>query len=174
MHLFITQDSPKLIKKLGIILILLIACGCKDDARSRLNSLAKGEIALPSGNILNVYVAKSPIEQLNGLSRVPSDIFGDKDSMLFTGNEYKPRQFWMPETHFNLDIIFLTKDFYVLDVHRNLKSFPKSEPRSIVPRSKMVNSWHVLEIKSSSNYAKEIRPGVTLKWKGPSDLLQIE
>jgi len=174
MHFFITQYSPKLIKKLGIILILLMACGCNDDARSRLNSLKQGEIILPSGKSMRVYVAKSPIEQLKGLSNVTMDFFKDSDSMLFPGYEYKLRQFWMPETHFNLDIVFLTKDFYVLDVHRNLQSFPDKEPKSKIPKSKMVRAWHVLELKSSSELAKEIVPGISLKWKGPNDLLQKE
>ncbi|MCO4754012.1 MAG: DUF192 domain-containing protein [Bacteriovoracaceae bacterium] len=174
MHLFITQDGPKLIKNLGIILILLMVCACNDDARSRLESLGRGKIQLPSGKSLKVFIAKSPLEQAKGLSKVPAKLFKDDESMLFPGDEYKPRQFWMPETLFNLDIIFLTKDFYVLDIHRNLPSFPKREPRNLVPKSKTVHSWHVLEIKSSSRLANEIQPGMSLKWIGSSDLLQKE
>lgn len=175
MSLFITQDKLKLIKKLSILLILCLgATACDDDARSRLQNLGQGKITLPSGKELTVYIARSPKEQIAGLSRLQPKDFFDTESMLFLSSEDKVRQFWMPETHFDLDIIFLTKDLYVLDIHRKLEHFPKKEPKRLIPLSKAVFSRHVLEVKSSSPLAREISPGMILKWSADERLLQIK
>ncbi len=119
-------------------------------------------------------MAQTDEEQQTGLSGLPSDDFASDEGLLFPADENKLRQFWMPETHFNLDIIFLTKDLYVLDVHKNLPHFPKREPRSAIPLSKAVYSRHILEIRADSPLAREIRPGIMLKWSGDSRLLQTK
>lgn len=182
MSLFITQDKLKLIKKFSLPLILSLiwtlilgcALGCTDDARSRLEKFEVGTIELPSGKKLKVYVAQSISQQKRGLSGLTPKQFLDNESMLFPGNKNQIRQFWMPETHFDLDIFFLNKDLYVLDVHRSLTHFPHAEPKEKIPLSKAVYSRHVLEVKSSSPLAKEIQPGMLLKWTGDSRLLQIK
>ncbi|MEX0798647.1 MAG: DUF192 domain-containing protein [Bacteriovoracaceae bacterium] len=173
---FITQHSLKLIKKFGIILILSTGClGFDgDDARSRIEDLNKGQIILPSGETLQVFVAYSPQEQRNGLSGVKNEQFSNDEGMLFPATKMMPRQFWMPNTHFNLDIVFLTGDFYVLDIHRDLEHYPEAEPKGKAPLSKKVFSQHVLEVKSSSPLAKEIQPGMTLKWSSDSPLLRTK
>jgi uncharacterized membrane protein (UPF0127 family) len=104
-------------------------------------------------------------QQREGLSKIASSDFSDKDGMFFTGNKMFPRQFWMPETHFNLDVFFLSADLYVLDIHRDLQHSPtKSRNRSIVPLSKEVICQHVLELKANSELANKIKRGMVLKW----------
>lgn len=172
---FITQDRPKLIKKFGQILTLsLLLASCDDDARSRLEKLEQGQVVLPSGKELKVFVARGASEQVQGLSGLTPQDFGEDEAMLFPSRQNKVRQFWMPNTHFNLDIVFLTKDLYVLDVHKNLESYPHKGPKDKIPLSKAVYSRHVLEIKSSSPLAKEIRPGISLKWIGDARPWQRE
>lgn len=171
----ITQDMPNLIKKFGLVLIMcLSAVACTDDARSRLDGLAKARIVLPSGKEVKVFVAQTPSEQTQGLSDLRPEQFQDDESMLFPAKRNQVRQFWMPNTHFNLDIVFLNKDLYVLDVHKDLRHYPKEGPKDRVPLSKAVYSRHVLELKSSSPLAKEIQPGMSLKWIGDDRLLQRE
>lgn len=172
---FITQTGLKLIKKLSITLIFCLGTiACDDDARSRLDTLAKAKLVLPSGKTISVFVAQTDEQQQIGLSGLMPGDFEENESMIFPGDFPSVRQFWMPDTHFDLDIFFLNKDLYVLDVHRNVPHFPKREPRSKVPLSKAVYSQHVLEIKSSSDIAKEIKPGMMLKWSGDSRLLQTK
>lgn len=174
MPLFITQTGLNLIKKLPILLIIGLIAACNDDARSRLESLPLGSIDLPSGKKIQVYVAQTDEAQETGLSGLPSEDFGANEGLLFPADNNKLRQFWMPDTHFNLDIIFMTKDLYVLDVHRNVPHFPKREPKQDVPLSKAVYSRHVLEIRADSPLADEIRPGMLLKWSGDRHLLQTK
>ena len=99
------------------------------------------------------------------ITKIKPDQLKDNEGMLFPENEMKQRMFWMPNTHMNLDIFFLNKDFYVLDIHRNLQHFPKRYPESEIPRSKTVYSQHVLELKSSSPLAAKIKRGMILDIK---------
>ena len=133
----------------------------------------KSEISLSSGEKLEVILAIDANEQEKGLSNIKPDQFADNQVMLFTANKTKLRQFWMPETQFNLDIIFLSSDLYIIDIDRNVPAHPTRYPRSEVPLSKAVFCTHVLEIKSSSPLAKKIKVGEFIKWSGPKSLSQI-
>ena len=120
-------------------------------------------ITLPTGEQTRTYLALDDKQQKLGLSRVKKDEFGDSDAMLFPNYSYELRQFWMPETHFNLDIFFLSHDLKVLDIHRNMPHYTKSEPKSMIPMSKISYCQHVLEIKSSSPISRRVKIGMTLK-----------
>ena len=154
---------PKTAVKLMLFLPLLLLTSCNESTASHLQSLQMKTITLPSGAKLKTYIAESDADQKRGLSKIMPEDFSDNEAMLFTGSTMHIRQFWMPETHFNLDIIFMNADYYVLDIHRNIQHFTKREPRRSVPLSKEVYSQHVLEIKADSPYAKEIQPGMILK-----------
>lgn len=156
---------PKSISNLMLFLLLISMTGCNSSTASHLKELATKTLTLPSGKTLKVYIADSDKDQKKGLSSIKDEDFSDNEAMLFTGPRMYMRQFWMPETHFNLDIIFLNADYYVLDIHRNIQHFPKKGPKSEVPLSKEVFSQHVLEIKASSPYAKQIKPGMILDLK---------
>ncbi len=170
MNSVIHQSSLLLIKIL--LLGSLISCNetTTDSGKNKFKSYQQGEITLPSGKKLKVYMAINDQQQQMGLSHIKDSEFADNDTMIFMDKRYSSRQFWMPDTHFNLDIIFLNEDLYVLDIHRNLKHYPKSGPREKIPLSKKVYCQHVLEIKSSSPLAKEIKPGMILNWTSSKNL----
>lgn len=174
MNSVIHQTSLLLIKFL--LITQLISCKEQTTSSSKnpYKSYQQGEITLPSGKKLKVYLAINEDQQKMGLSHVKAEEFGDNDAMIFLDKTYSTRQFWMPETHFNLDVVFLNEDLYVLDIHRNLQHYPKAEPRSAIPLSKKVYCQHVLEIKSDSPLAQEIRPGMILNWSSPKSPLQIK
>ena len=160
MRLFIQQSIPKLIIFLSF-LTYLTSC---NSSSSHLKGYQTKTLTLNTGEKLTIYIADSAEKQVRGLSNIQDKDFSNNEGMLFLGEGMSPRQFWMPETFFDLDIFFLTEDFYVLDIHRNLKHSPsKSRDRSSVPLSKEVVSQHVLEIKSSSPLAKKIKRGMILK-----------
>ena len=98
------------------------------------------------------------------ISTLESKDFSGTEGMFFTGAKMYPRQFWMPETHFNLDIIFLNADLYVLDIHKNIQHYKTREPKHKVPLSKEVISQHVLEIRADSPLSGKVQPGMILKW----------
>jgi uncharacterized membrane protein (UPF0127 family) len=173
----IAKEPLNLIKNFlafSFILITFMSCNENDKSALAHKQYEQGEIELPSGKILTVYLAKSYAEQKRGLSHLKPEQFSTNEAMLFLDDFEHPRQFWMPNTHFNLDIIYLSKDLYVLDIHRNLQHFPKEGPNHLVPRSKTVVCRHVLEIRSESSLASEIHPGMILKWNSSPHLLQTK
>lgn len=167
---FIPHSGLKLINFL--ILILCISCN-ESNPKNGFKNYKKAEFTLESGTKLDVYLALSPKQQSLGLSHVQPNEFKDTDTMLFPTDHYKVRQFWMPETYFNLDIIFLGADFRVIDIDRNVPFYTKRTPKEKVPLSKVSYCQHVLEIKSSSPYASEIKKGMILKWSSQPSLSQI-
>lgn len=146
-----------------LFLLFLLVTACNNSTASHLKELEVKYFVLPSGKKIKTYIAKTDEEQKKGLSTIQPADFGMNEGMLFPAERMFIRQFWMPETHFNLDLIFMNADYYVLDIHRNLQHFPKREPRRDVPLSKEVYSQHVLEVRSDSPLAKEIQPGMILK-----------
>ena len=108
----IHQSSLILIK----FLLLIQLCACKETSENAKNNpfrtYPSGKITLPSGNVVDVFVAASGKQQQLGLSHVKDKDFKDNEGMLFPGQDYKVRQFWMPDTHFNLDIYFLNEDMF--------------------------------------------------------------
>lgn len=155
MPLYIQQIALKF-----IIFIYLLSC--QSSTISHLESYQTRTIRLPDNTSLKVYMAEDPLQQSKGFSDIKREDLPKNSGMFFTGNTMKERQFWMPNTFFNLDIFFLSKDLYVLDVHRNLPSFRGFEPRNKIPRSKKVHCVHVLELPSDSEIAKKIKPGMLL------------
>lgn len=165
MNNVIHQSSLLLIKFL--LLTALVSCEDNDkDAKAKnpFRSYDSATMTLPSGKKLTIFKAITPEQQQLGLSHLMPDDLKANEGMIFLDRSYSMRQFWMPNTHFDLDIFFLNEDLYVLDIHRSLKHYPKEGPRSEVPLSKKVYCQHVLELKADSPLAKEIQPGMILKW----------
>lgn len=168
----IQYNASKLIKNLVSLAALFVLISCNDTGR--FVNYQKGVLELPSGEKLTTYLAISDEQQTLGLSGTKTDEFDNDEAMLFFNLVDSLRQFWMPETYFNLDIIFLNKDLYVLDIDRNVKHFEKRQPDHLIPRAKAVVCRHVLEVRSDSPLAKKIQPGMMLKWTSEPSLSQIE
>jgi len=166
MHNYIPQSFTKLIIFLGL---LAHFTGCNASTSKHLKSYQKGVMTLPNGESFLVYIAKTSAQQKLGLSKIKAEDFSINEGMLFPEEKMFMRQFWMPETHFDLDVFFLNEDYYVLDIHRGLRH--NSNPiksyrdRQNTSFSKKVFSQHVLELRSDSAFAKKIRPGMLLKFK---------
>jgi uncharacterized membrane protein (UPF0127 family) len=186
MHIFITYKTLNLIKNLFCIAIILSSFSCKtnDDASTQLirkasphrqdlfSELRKGQIALPSGRMLKVKLAITPTETTKGLSGIQDSDYDPFNGLLFFFKENGPRSFWMPDTYFNLDIIFLDENLKIVDIDRNVPHHPgRVEP---IPRAKTVFSRHVLEIKSSSPLSQDFQVGQKLNWVGQLKWLQTQ
>ena len=145
--------------------ILVTSLSCQSDSASHIRKYETKKLTLTSGETIKVYFAKTAKEQKRGLSKIKPRDLADNEAMLFTGDKLRPRQFWMPEVYFDLDLFYLSENFYVLDIHRSLKKHKDRYPEHLVPRSRTVMSVHVLEIKSNSPLAKKIKPGMILKFE---------
>lgn len=119
------------------------------------------KFALPSGKLVEAFVADTLEKQTQGLSGVKEGELQVHQGMLFTYSKMDRKQFWMPNTYINLDIYFTDKNYHVLHVDRNVQAHPgMAEP---IPRSSIIYAQNILEIPTNSSYAQEIKKGMTLK-----------
>ena len=78
----------------------------------------------------------------------------------------------MPETHFDLDIIFLDRHLTIIDIARNIAHHPSK--KAPIPRIAPRWAHHVLEVKAQTPGAKKLKPGLRLRLKGKPCLEQIK
>lgn len=121
----------------------------------------------PSGETIKTTLALTPAEQEQGLSGVKPDDFDEDEGMLFFYLVDDMKHFWMPDTYFDLDIIFLDKDLKVLDIIRKLPFYVGKANPELIPRARGVWARHALEMKATSEISKKLKAGDLLKWEGP-------
>ncbi len=153
--------------KIFISTILLIFFCCNFQLYAKENHL-QGKIVLKSGKLVPIKLALTNHEKIQGLSSLKDTDFPDDSGMLFYYLEDQERVFWMPDTYFDLDIIFLNQDFKILEIIRNVKHYPSKKITSTIPRTPAILCRHVLEIKSKSKIAKEFIKGEKIKITLPS------
>jgi len=117
--------------------------------------------ALPSGKLIEAFVADTLEKQTQGLSGVKEGELKVNQGMLFIYKEMARKQFWMPNTYMNLDIYFLDANYHVIHIDRNVPSHPGMN--GPIARSSIIYAQNILEIPTSSSYASEINKGMTLK-----------
>ncbi len=111
--------------------------------------------------------------QRKGLSGIPDSQFSTEEGMLFVYNEMAPRRFWMPDTYFDLDIIFLSEDLTIIQIERDVPHHPGKEEPPPIATTKTVMAYHILEMRSNSKVSKELKIGDKFIWRGPSPLPEI-
>ncbi|MDA8793827.1 DUF192 domain-containing protein [Bacteriovoracaceae bacterium] len=181
----ITKFSLSIVISLNFLLFLQ---GCKlfnqvdhhapptklDKISKRFDHYYQGHIQVPgSKEIVKTYVALTGKQREQGLSHVKPEQMSNQEALLFIADSDMLQYFWMPSTHFDLDIFYLSKDLIVLDIQRDVPHFPQEGPRNLIPKAKPVFARHVLEMKAGSPLAKKIVYGAKLIWKSESSLEQI-
>jgi uncharacterized membrane protein (UPF0127 family) len=171
---FITQSGEKLIKNILIIgTLLFLGCnsGQQHNSSKELESpdlndpyaeIRFVKIVFPSGKLVNTKLAITGPEQTKGLSGTPSTDFGSNDGLLFFYLKDDIKGFWMPDTYFDLAIIFLDKDLKIVGFEMAPHHPGMKEPPSIY-RTKSYYCRHVLEIRADSPLVKELKVGESLK-----------
>jgi len=104
---------------------------------------------------LNVEIAKAPKELMTGMmyrNNVPQNT-----GMLFLFDEEKAQSFWMKNTFVPLDIIFITKDGVILNIH------PNAVPGDFSPLKSKGDIVAVLEIGGGEAEKLGIKAGDTLE-----------
>ena len=195
MNSFITQKPFYLIKKLswmGILLLLatqLLSCNDGKQKDSPVSSTTRVEskqstdifnsvrftkLSLPSGKVIETKLAITQQEQNTGLSGSQIEHFGLYQGLLFYYPFIGKRQFWMPDTYFNIDIIFLDKNLKVIAVEKNVPAHPGRQEPPRIYRTKTYLSRHVLEIRADSPLSKEINVGTQFAWISKTSLSETE
>ena len=153
-----------------LCLVFLLVCSCQGS--SPLSHLPEAQISTPDGTELNIRVAITDIDQQNGLSGIKDEQWPDSQGLLFAYPKIGRRRFWMPDTYFNLDIIFLDPDLSIVHIERNVAAHPgKDESEVPIYRTHEIYAQHVLELKASQNLTKDWQIGSRLQWKSSRALL---
>lgn len=167
----VKRHNNKMKDLLLILIFLFISCNQiqKNHNYKKLKTIT---LSHHSGLSIKAYLAINEKDQSRGLSGIQNDHFNNNEGMLFLYQRNGPRQFWMPDTYFPLEIIFLNKNLKIIHIESKVPNHPgRQEPPSIA-RTPTIHAMHVLEIKSSSNLAKKIKKGDQFKWEGSPGLFE--
>lgn len=160
-------------KKLLTLVLLMCLLACQSESGK--TSLPKEvELLTPSGETIKTTLAITPAEQEQGLSGVKPEDFDDNQALFFWYDEEDEKNFWMPDTYFDLDIIFLDRELKIVDIVRKLPFYVGRANSSLIPRARAVWSRHAIEMKSTSPISQKLMPGDKLTWKAGVTLEQFE
>ncbi|MFT6069886.1 MAG: uncharacterized membrane protein (UPF0127 family) [Bacteriovoracaceae bacterium] len=160
-----------LIKNL-LLLAILSSMGCRSEANLA-NNLKKGLLRTPWKELIHVELALTKSDQAKGLSGRKKGSLKPNQGMLFLYREKSPKSFWMPDTYFDLDIIFLDKDLKILNIQRKVPHHPGRDEPPAIARTPAIMSRHILELPADSKISKKLRVGQQFKWGGETPLLEI-
>ncbi len=159
----------------ALLLLFVLFPSCKKhDSNDRFETIRETNLVLPSGHLLKTSLAITEEEQRQGLSGIQPDQFSDERGLLFFYLEDGQRRFWMIDTYFPLDIIFLDSALNVIAVEKNVPFYPFQKFSPDIPTTKIIWARHVLEIKAGTSLGEEIKTGVRLQITGASSLSKIE
>lgn len=113
----------------------------------------------PNGVILELKALKYPDEQVKGLSGISRKSLKTNQGALFIYGEMAPRGFWMPDTYFDLAIIFLDRDFKVVHIEKKATSHPGMKEPPIIYRTKVVEAMYVIEVPADNPSVFSINVG---------------
>jgi len=143
-----------------ILLTLLFFTSCQSEE-------LKHQIILitPQGHEIQTAIAVTLEEQQKGLSGIADSDFAPNQGLFFYYTEEDYRNFWMPDTYFDLDLFYLDKDLRIIDIVRRLQHYKGKANPELIPRARPVWCLHVLEMKHDSTIAKSLQLGDLLKIK---------
>ena len=124
-----------------------------------------------SKEIYQVMVLTTEKELSRGFSGVKPEQVEDFQGLLFAFPDTSLRYFWMPNTFFNLKIIYLDENFVVKNIVENAPHhIGYDESVKKIFRAPAYSAKYVLEFKSSSKKAAEIKIGDKFSWvrEGPT------
>lgn len=106
--------------------------------------------------------AISDEEKKNGL--MGRDKLRNNESMLFVYNKEGNYAFWMKNMLINLDILFINKDFKIIDIFKNVSPCLEKNDKYCDRYSSKEKAQYVLETKSNFTDKNNIKIGDTIKF----------
>lgn len=152
-------------RKLLTLLLLFSLLACQSESRRTTEIPEKVEMITAGGDVISASLAYSPSVQEQGLSGVQAEDFDHDDGMLFYYLQDDEKHFWMPDTYFDLDLIYLDQNFKVVDIIRKLPHYKGRANPELIPRARGVWARHVLEMKADSEISRKIKEGDQLQLK---------
>ena len=101
------------------------------------------------------------LSRSNGLSGIPSSNFSNEEIAIFVFPEEKEVNFWMPNTFFNITIVFLDRDFLVVGKEslNHFKEKANNNNMKLIPKTQKYKAKYVLELKETSKLNNYITIG---------------
>jgi uncharacterized membrane protein (UPF0127 family) len=164
------QSVFKLNRILSFFLLTLLAA-CQNQVDKDPSKWAW--LIAPEDKML-VRLAIEEVDQRRGFSGTRNEDWPDDHGMLFIFEEDGMRGFWMPDTHFDLDLFYLDSSFKIIDIERKVPHFVGRYPESRVPRARVVWARHVLEMKAISKVGAKLKVGDQLRLESPKIPPQIK
>ena len=137
------------------------------------NPLEDVVLKTSSGDNIQTSIAYTKDDQLDGLQHVQDSEFADDQGKLFFYLNESARTFWMPNTYFNLDIIYLDEDMKIIEIVWDMPHYT-GDVNAEIPRAPTITSRHVLEMKAGSPISSQLKVGDRLEWQSSLTLDQTE
>jgi uncharacterized membrane protein (UPF0127 family) len=160
----IQHKTAKLIKNLLLWALLLSSVAESKDIFQMKNA---------QGQVIQLRLALTFEEHTKGLSGLKSKDFKSIDGMLFVDSQKSAKRFWMPNTYFNLDIIFLDEKLKIVAIEKNVPFHPGLKEPPTIYRTETYQAQHVLETKANSDFSKKLKVNDQLEFIGPTSLSEI-
>ncbi len=157
----VSQMMPKLIKNSALFFTLCISLGL-----SSYSSESPQEMFNQEKQKISLRLSISPEQHTKGLSGLKAGSMKADEGMLFINKSMAPRKFWMPDTYFNLDIIFLDSQLKIVGIERNVPAHPGFTEPPVIYRTETYNAQYILETKAGIAFTKKLKLGDQLKWNG--------
>lgn len=131
------------------------------------------EITNPQKKSITLRLAISKDEHQKGLSGLKPHEFKQNEGMLFINENMGARRFWMPDTYFNLDIIFLDGNLKIVGIEKDAPLHPGLTEPPIIYKTQEYLAQYILETKAGATFSKKLKIGDVLTWKSTTSLSEI-
>jgi uncharacterized membrane protein (UPF0127 family) len=158
-------------RKFLTLLCLFSLISCQSESQDALKNI---ELKTPSGETIKTTLVFTPDEMQQGLSGRQASDFSDQEGMMFFYLAEDEKHFWMPDTYFDLDLIYLDKDLKIIDIIRKLPFHIGKANPELIPRARGVWSRHVLEMKATSQISAKLKVGDQLIWVSKLSIEETE
>ncbi|MCF6308668.1 MAG: DUF192 domain-containing protein [Flavobacteriaceae bacterium] len=158
----------KVLFTIAIIGSSLLFINCKEEGKAtksitkEITFTKEGEIKLLKANTdsviktLDLEIAETEYETQTGLMYRHS--MEDNQSMLFIFKKEQPRSFYMKNTEFSLDIIYINSKKTIVSIQKNAKPFDKTSLPSTIP------VLYVLEVNAGLSEKWGLEVGDYIEW----------
>jgi uncharacterized protein len=160
----IPESEINFMRKFIVLLCLFSLLACQSESR-KASFLKDLELITPNGDKIDIILVYKDADMEQGLSGTKPQDFDDNQGMLFYYLREDEKNFWMPDTYFDLDLFYLNQELQVIDIIRKLPHYVGRANQHLIPRARPVWARHVLEMKASSEIAQRIKMGDKLVWK---------
>ena len=154
------------------MLIILTVISCNKTNSFDKSSRYDGEIIIDNKKI-NINAVTSFEKRKNGLSGVLPNSFNKNQGMLFVYPKSTTLSFWMIDTYFDLDIIYLDKGFKIIKITKSLPKHPGYSNNPPIARDTPIFGQFALELRADAILTNKLKVGDQLKWNGKKTLKEL-